>query len=874
MPTKLQFVHLLGVAGVLLAASAAWGQSPDDAAPILPNINGGTGFSGETRAGADVGIQGYYLGGTQQLSTTSGAYIRYHDFIPGVGLLAVSLESYGSDGHFRFGDNFVTLAGVVWRGRRWNFTAGDFRLAANPVAMPFTNMINPEISARGVKVETSSKGRLVSAFFGEVTLLEGPRVPFRIGSGQYMMGATLRQKVGSRLTIGARLLRTSASATALADNAALFPDNRQFLSANNVAVQASFQWTKHLQLFGEEGLAGGSAVAIGSAPLTTATSATTAGTASGAAANFAAGITPATSMGSAPLTTLAGLVYDTQKFTARLNYTSQGAAYLPVAGQFVGDRRGPFAELRYRPFKAVEVFGSVSQYRNNLEDNPDATTYHSSGYSMGTALLLPWKINVSGQLSELSYSSLTPGTSSPDSPSTSLSEDSRNREMSASVARSFGRQNLHFTWRDILLGGYGPAQHQRSQELEDQVNFGRLTFGGAIRLQNADATDRTNTVFGRGSMQMNFRRFELYAQLELGQDLVNQTVFSTASYNTSVVGVSVPMPQGWVLHAEMFRDRQNMLLNPENIFLLGETTGLPTALPGFNQTSLYIRVTKSFNWGARLPHGSDLDQFTRDQIPVTGSVEGFVSEVSSSGALRVEGIPVTLDHDRVVKTNSEGRYVIPAVPEGPHRVGLAAGELPAEFDPGAVSEITVAVTPQRISRGDLQVIRLGQILGHVDAPPKSGTDNDVETILIRLEPGARYTTPDADGNFGFYNLPEGQYQIKLDATSLPAHGAMTTEAEFAVTMKTGQPVPEIRFGYMIQILEKPVRRTLAQTIMIDATGEAVPVKSQSSGSVTPVPDAATQPAASPSPVAPAAPVAPAPSGPLGRGLGTTGGHLR
>jgi hypothetical protein len=353
-------------------------------------------------------------------------------------------------------------------------------------------------------------------------------------------------------------------------------------------------------------------------------------------------------------------------------------------------------------------------------------------------------------------------------------------------------------------------QHQRSQEVEDQVNLGRFSFGVAARLQNATATDHRNTVFGRGSLQANFRRFQAYAQVEIGQDLVNQTVFSTSTFSTTVIGLSVPVRDGWVLHAEAFQDHQNMLLNPENIFLLGESaTGLPTTLPGFDQKSLYIRVTKSFRWGGRLPGGSSLEEYTRQQIPITGSVEGFVSEVGASGSHRVEGIPVALDHDHVVTTDNEGHYVIRAVPEGPHRVGLALQELPADFNPGAISESGVMVAPQRVGRVNLQVVRLSQILGHVDAPPK-GDENDVETTVIRLEPGGRYTTPDADGNFGFYNLPEGQYQVKLDAATLPAHSVMTTDTEFPVTVKAGQAAPEMRFGYVIRIPEKPVHRIVVK----------------------------------------------------------------
>jgi hypothetical protein len=838
-----QSVRLLLPATILLSI-AAWGQSGGDPGGLLPNP-GGAIFGGETKAGADIGIQGYYIGGTQSLSTTSGAYIHFHDFVPGVGLLSVSLESYGADGRFRFGDNFVSLSGKVWRGRRWNFTIGDFQLSANPIETPFTNLLNPEISARGVKVDMSTKHRLVSAFFGEVTLLEGPRVPFRIGSGQYVMGANMRQKIGSRLTIGTRLLRVSASDSALSENGGLLTANRQFSSANNAAVQSLFQWTKHVQLFAEAGLAGGSL-----SPLSSASPTSTASPSYGVTTAIAP-----TQTGSAPLTALAGAVYDVPKITLRLNYVSQGASYLPVAGQFVGDRRGPFAELRYRPFKAVELYGSASRYRNNLEGSEDITTYHSSGFSTGSSLQLPWKFNLAGQLSELSYYALTPDPTAADS--TLLREDSRNRQVSASLARTFGRQSIHVTWRNLKLEDNGVIQHQRSEEIEDQVGFGRFSFGVAARLQNATAEDRRNTVFVRGSLQANLHRFQAYAQVEIGQDLVNQTVFSTSAFSTTVVGVSAPMRHGWVVRAEMFRNRQNLLLNPQSIFLLGDSsTSLPTTLPGFDQWSLFLRVTKSFNWGGRLPAGSNMDDYMRQQLPITGSVEGFVSEVSLSGSHRVEGIPVVLDRDRVVKTDNEGHYVIPGVAEGAHRVALAIQELPAEFNPGQISAGGVVVTPQKVSRMDLQVIRLVEIHGHVDAPPKDGQDNDVETILIRLEPGGRYTTPDFDGNFAFYNLPEGQYQIKLDRKSLPPNGVMTTPEEVPVFLKMGERAPEIQFGYVIRVPEKPVHRTLVETITIDQSGAAAPVKS-------PAPTPAPATPATPSQTAPAAPVAPTPSGPTG-----------
>src|SRR5262249_7102873 len=135
---------------LMLCTTGAVSQSAAPGAPPL---------SGETRGQAEVALQGYYLGGSQSFSSNSGLSIHFRDFGPKPGLLSGSLESYGADGHFRLGDNSLTLGGAVWAGRRWTITGGDFRFAANPIEIPFNNLVNSELSGRGVKIEASSKNR-------------------------------------------------------------------------------------------------------------------------------------------------------------------------------------------------------------------------------------------------------------------------------------------------------------------------------------------------------------------------------------------------------------------------------------------------------------------------------------------------------------------------------------------------------------------------------------------------------------------------------------------------------------------------------------------------------------------------------------------
>src|SRR5439155_743537 len=185
---------------------------------------------------------------------------------------------------------------------------------------------------------------------------------------------------------------------------AFYPAKRQFTSANTLGVQALYSMSKHIRFYGEAGIS---------------------------AASESLDLESSTPTTSRPFSLLAGAVFDTQKITVRANYASQGSTYLPLVGQFNGDRRGPFAEIRYRPIKSVEMFAAASKYRNNLEERSDITTFHSTSQSAGVSVALPWKLNLSGQLSEISY---TASNGDPADESY-YRQDSKNRQVSLSLAR-------------------------------------------------------------------------------------------------------------------------------------------------------------------------------------------------------------------------------------------------------------------------------------------------------------------------------------------------------------------------------------------------------------------------------------------------------
>ena len=748
-------------------SALGWGQAPEG-----------------SRGAASIAFQGYYMGGSLPLSDTTGVSVVYRNFIPGLGLLSANLESYGSQGNMRLGDNYVQLRGFVWNGRRWTFTGGDFKNTMQLVENPFTNLVTPEISVRGAKIEASNKNTTYTFFYGVETLQEGPRIPFRVKAPQRALGLQMLRKASDRLEWGIRLLRLDGSGDD--ERASLFfPENRRFGGVTSVTAQSRYKLWKNLKLYGE-------------ATLT------------------AAGLkdTAATPGSSKPLSILAGPSWDSPRLTVRANYAYQGSSYLPLAGQYAGDRRGPYGEVRYRPWWRVELFASAARYTNNLENNPDAPHFGSTSSNAGFSFVLPGRINLSAQVAEVRLATRPAGESE--------TNHNENRQFTVSMARNLGRHNLRTTLRDTLLDTQPQPdqrriERQRSLEVEDLVTWKHWSAGGAVRYQTVAAEQIRSNFYARGSVQGHFGRFTVYAQMDRGQDIVNQTVFATSTVSTTVFGVSMPVRKGWHLQFEAFRNNLTNTLNPESIFALTSQGVAPAILFGQNQMSFFFRLTHNLHWGGPMPAPGELERYTIEQVPVTGAVEGFVSELLLDGMRRVEGIPVTLEGRQAV-TDEEGRYRFTEVPEGAHTVKLSERELPADFNPGPVTQSPVVVDPKRVARADLQVIRLGQVEGQLIVP----NTLKAEEFIIRLLPGERYTTPDGDGKYGFYNLKEGDYEIVFDEALLPEDAVLTDSPRRQVSLRIGKDAVIAPFEIKIQKKEKPVERLFEQKINVEQVGPDAP----------------------------------------------------
>ncbi|HTA67681.1 MAG TPA: hypothetical protein VK776_05365 [Bryobacteraceae bacterium] len=714
----------------------------------------------------EIAFQGYYLGAdSSPLTDITGVAATFRSFFPNLGLLSGSIETYGGQGQFRPGNNYVDLSGATWYGYRWRITGGDFRMPVALVPFPFTNIFLPELAAEGLKIEAASANRRYTFFYGVETLIAGPRVPFLIQAPQNMLGASVVQKVGEKFEFGVRALHLSTGSDALGLNAPsgnLFAPGQDFQSSSIFSASVLYKFSSQLQFYGE------------------ADASTTSGSVSFPNARRS------------PFSFTVGPVWKTRKLTVKANYIRESASYLPVAGYFLGDRAGPYVEAQYKPIDAIELFGSVSQYRNNIDNSADLATYRSFASSAGASFALPYRFSLSGQLSTIDYSV--------DQPGVGLS-NSHNQQIIGTLGRPVRNHNLLFSYRDLDITTDGKYQRQQSVELGDVVQFKRFSLGAAVRDEKLVSDQSKNTIFVRGSAQTQYKRVSAYAYIEHGNDLANQTVFLTNTFNTTVIGGAIRITKQWNLQAEASRSLLNINLNPENIFLLQNQGAFVTnQVAGLNQWTAFFRVSRSLRWGHGLPAG-DIDRYTAAQLPIIGSIEGKVREHRLEGNEPAKNVPVVLDDGTIVTTNDDGLFRFSRVSEGRHTVALAVNQLPADYDPGAKPEAAIEVKARQVATVELSVTPLVSFTGRILGPDGTALDG----VIVKLLTTNRYTTPTPEGRFGFYNLREGEYDVAIDPKSLPEFGLLDRIAAH-VSISRGTPAEELTFHLSIQKPEKPIRR--------------------------------------------------------------------
>ncbi|MBI3208760.1 MAG: hypothetical protein HYZ37_07650 [Candidatus Solibacter usitatus] len=190
-------------------------------------------------------------------------------------------------------------------------------------------------------------------------------------------------------------------------------------------------------------------------------------------------------------------------------------------------------------------------------------------------------------------------------------------------------------------------------------------------------------------------------------------------------------------------------------------------------------------------------------------MEGFVFDTDSTTRKPVRGIAVSLDGSRVAETDASGRFRFSEVAEGPHRVVLAIEQLPADFTPGLdPTPDTLVIKAGKITRQDFTVHRLSEIRGLVRGPQGLALDS----IVLDLKPGARYTTPEVTGEFVFRDVVAGKYEVVVRPESLPPQTRLTTQAKWEVEVSRNTR-PQVEFALEKVEVVVPVRRVLQNKVI-------------------------------------------------------------
>jgi hypothetical protein len=175
------------------------------------------------------------------------------------------------------------------------------------------------------------------------------------------------------------------------------------------------------------------------------------------------------------------------------------------------------------------------------------------------------------------------------------------------------------------------------------------------------------------------------------------------------------------------------------------------------------------------------------------------------GWVGVPGVTVSLDGSRNTVTDAAGRYMLEEVAEGPHKIAIDLRELPAEYQLGEQNSLPVGVRARKIARADLEVVRLGGgIEGKVEGAAAGMRLNN--NVVVMLSPGNRYTTCEENGAFGFFNLPPGEYEVALDAETLPEFYVVVSDAKVKAGATSDVPQPRLKFVIEKREPQLPIRK--------------------------------------------------------------------
>jgi hypothetical protein len=490
---------------------------------------------------------------SQRPDSAAGVAAHFEDVLPTLGRLTINSESLGNHGTYQSGEDYIRLQGPVFDGLHFGFVGGDFRISSNLMDPLFGNFFFPEIAARGFSVEATKGDRTYAIYAGSETL---PLVPvnfFRARAPQSLFGISARRGFGKRLRLGARLLRLSGTEHQIEASPFLFmlPAERRFRSVTSVISQSTYKVSSHLRFYGE-------------------------GDASAAERTEASQVYK-----QSPLSGAAGAIWESPLLTLKADYVYQTISYLPLTGYFLGDRRGPYGEVRYKPIKRLELNASVGHFVNNLERDPLRPEIQTDSSSVVATLSLPAKVIASAQAT---YTGMLIGFAG--SPPSYMG----NRLLTASLTRPLKNHNLRFSLRQMRLTSAIQGVTEVWPELEDTFTSKRFTATAALRMQRQALWMPVGPAF-RGAAEARLARITAGLNLD-SANLQGSTVLTNNSVRTLSFRATANVGRGWNFEIQSSQLRITSL---SNVLAPGLTAPVPQLL--FEQGTFLFRFTKQIKRG-------------------------------------------------------------------------------------------------------------------------------------------------------------------------------------------------------------------------------------------------------------------------------------
>ena len=199
-----------------------------------------------------------------------------------------------------------------------------------------------------------------------------------------------------------------------------------------------------------------------------------------------------------------------------------------------------------------------------------------------------------------------------------------------------------------------------------------------------------------------------------------------------------------------------------------------------------------------------------------GTIQGTVMAPDGSP---VPGVTVLLDGGFAAVTSKAGQYVFKRVTPGTHTLSVNPLTLPANWAP-AQQAYSLVMTARATVRCDLPLVALGLIEGHVFADLNRNGKRDggegVPGVLISL--GQTTTITNDEGHYGFHNLREGTYEIRLSLETIPRGLQLLSVQSWRVRLAPGEAISEADF-----ILQRPSRPVIMTTQHQQAAPGPAPV---------------------------------------------------